>query len=179
MADEDGGVDTDKQAIHAELERVRQTFARHVAEMNREDLRHRSNGTRWTNRQLLFHMLFGYLLVRRLLWIVKILGRLPRASTKPFAALLNFGTPLFHPINYLGSVGGGAVFTPPRMQRRLDRVTAKLERDLDQEGEKELARGMYYPTRWDPYFKPYMRLSDIYHYPTQHFDHHELQLSGG
>jgi hypothetical protein len=167
----------DRDAVHAELERVRLTFARHVTEMTHEDLRRQSNGTRWTNRQLLFHMLFGYLLVRRLLWMVKILGRLPRSSTRPFAALLNFGTPPFHWINYLGSVGGGAVFTPPRMQRRLDRVTAKLESDLDKQSEQDLARGMYYPTRWDPYFKPYMNLSDIYNYPTQHFDHHDRQLS--
>src|SRR5664279_1169822 len=109
--DEDGGMDTDKEAVHVELERVRQKFARHVAEMNRDDLQRRSSGTRWTNRQLLFHMLFGYLLVRNLLRMVKTIGRLPRASTKPFAALLNFGTPLFHPINYLGSVVGGMVFT--------------------------------------------------------------------
>lgn len=168
--------DADRQAIHAELERVRQTFARHVAQMNHEDLRRQSNGTRWTNRQLLFHMLFGYLLVRRLLWMVKILGRLPRSTTRPFAALLNFCTPPFHWINYLGSVGGGAAFTPPQMKRRLDRVTAKLESDLDKQGEEAMGRGMYYPTRWDPYFKPHMKLSDIYHYPTQHFDHHDRQL---
>jgi len=63
------------------------------------------------------------------------------------------------------------------MRRRLDRVTAKLERDLDKEGEEGPARGMYYPTRWDPYFKPYMQIADIYHYPTQHFDHHDRQLA--
>jgi hypothetical protein len=171
-------MDFDRQAVHAELERVRQTFARHVVEMKHEDLRRKSNGTEWTNRQLLFHMLFGYLLVRNLLWMVKVLGHLPRSSTKPFAALLNFCTRPFHRINYLGSVCGGAVFTPQRMQRRLDGVTAKLDRDLHRQGEAALTRGMYYPTRWDPYFKQYMRLGDIYHYPTQHFDHHDRQLSG-
>jgi len=170
-------MDSDRAAIHAELERVRQTFARHVAEMTDEDLGRQSSGTRWTNRQLLFHMLFGYLLVRNLLWMVKILGRLPPSRTKPFAGLLNLCTRPFHWINYLGSVCGGAVFTPTRMRRRLDRVTAKLERDLDKEGEEGPARGMYYPTRWDPYFKPYMQIADIYHYPTQHFDHHDRQLA--
>ncbi len=82
------GPDDERQALHAELERVRLTFARHVAEMNPGDLRAGSNGTRWTNRQLLFHMLFGYLLVRNLLWMVKVFGRLPRWTTKPFAAVL-------------------------------------------------------------------------------------------
>lgn len=170
-------MDVDEQAIHAELDRVRQTFARHVAEMSGEDLRRRSNGTRWTNRQLLFHMLFGYILVRTLLWKAKCLGYLPRWTTKPFAALLNSLTPPFHWVNYLGSVGGGSVCTPQRMQRRLDRVTMKLERDIEKQSAKSLTRGMYYPTRWDPYFKDYMTLADIYHYPTQHFDHHERQLS--
>lgn len=167
----------DKTEIHAELARVRQTFARHVADMSPDDLGRPSIGTRWTNRQLLFHMLFGYLLVRRLTWMVKLLGRLPRPATKPFANALNFGTRPFDWINYAGSVGGGSVFTPERMQRRLERVTAKLERDLDQQTEQSLARGMYYPTRWDPYFTEYMTLADIYHYPTQHFDHHDRQLS--
>lgn len=166
-----------QEAVHAELERVRQTFARHVAEMTREDLRQQSNGTEWTNRQMLFHMLFGYMLVRTLLRIAKFLGRLPRWSTKSFAALLNFFTRPFHWINYMGSVGGGLVLTPQRMQRRLDRVTANLECDIDKQSQESLAHGMYYPTKWDPYFKEYMTLADIYHYPTQHFDHHDRQLS--
>ena len=168
---------TNQEVVHAELARVRETFASHAAAMTAEDLRRRSDGTRWTNRQLLFHMLFGYLLVRRLLWMAKVLGRLPRSSTKPFAALLNFFTLPFHWINYAGSVAGGAVSTPEGMARRLNRVTAKLETNMDGQTERSLTRGMYYPTRWDPYFHAYMTLADIYHYPTQHFDHHDRQLS--
>ena len=38
-----------------------------------------TNGTRWTNKQLLFHMVFGFLLVRVLLVVVKGFGRLPAA----------------------------------------------------------------------------------------------------
>lgn len=167
----------DNEAVHAELARVRATFARHVAHMSAADLSERSIGTRWTNRQLLFHMLFGYLLVRRLTWMVKLLGRLPRPATEPFAAILNLSTRPFHWVNYAGSVVGGAVFTPERMQRRLDSVTARLERDMDRQSAQSRARGMYYPTRWDPYFNEYMTLADVYHYPTQHFDHHDRQLS--
>jgi hypothetical protein len=36
---------------------------------------------------------------------------------------------------------------------------------------------MHYPTTWDPYFKRFMTLADLYRYPTQHFDHHDRQLS--
>lgn len=170
-------VDAERESVQAELERVRRTFGGHVRDMTAEDLRRRSDGTRWTNQQLLFHMLFGYLLVRTLLVMVKVLGRLPRWSTKPFAGVLNACTRPFHWINYLGSVVGGRLFSPQRMLRRLDRVTAQLERDLDRQSGNNLARGMYYPTRWDPYFTEFMTLGDLYHYPTKHFDHHERQLS--
>jgi hypothetical protein len=36
---------------------------------------------------------------------------------------------------------------------------------------------MHFPTRWDPYFRDFMTLADVYHYPTEHFDHHDRQLS--
>ncbi|KJY23826.1 hypothetical protein VR46_43260 [Streptomyces sp. NRRL S-444] len=40
-----------------------------------------------------------------------------------------------------------------------------------------LARGMHFPVRWDPFFKDFMTLADIYRYPTQHFDFHHRQLT--
>jgi hypothetical protein len=36
---------------------------------------------------------------------------------------------------------------------------------------------MYYPTCWDPFFKEYMTLADVYRFPTQHFDFHRRQLT--
>ena len=38
-------------------------------------------------------------------------------------------------------------------------------------------RGMHFPVGWDPYFKDSMTLLEIYHYPTQHYDHHRRQLT--
>ena len=32
---------------------------------------------------------------------------------------------------------------------------------------------------WDPYFKAYMTLADVYRYPTQHCEHHRRQLTLG
>jgi hypothetical protein len=122
-------------------------------------------------------MLFGYIIVRRLIWMVKLFGYLPDWATKAFVAMLNAATRPFNWINYIGAVGGARIISPQRMQRWLDRLTAQIERDMDRQTPERLARGMYYPTRWDPYFKPYMTLADIYHYPTQHFDHHDRQLS--
>ena len=36
---------------------------------------------------------------------------------------------------------------------------------------------MHFPVGWDPYFTDYMTLRDVYHYPTQHYDHHRQQLT--
>jgi len=51
-----------------------------------EYLAQRSRGTRWTNRQLLFHMVFGYLIVYTLRWIVRLGGLLPRWASRAFSA---------------------------------------------------------------------------------------------
>ena len=170
-------MDVDKLAVHEELERVRQGFARHIADMTAADLSQASNGTKWTNRQLLFHMLFGYVIVRRLIWMVKLLSYLPNVATKPFAAMLNSAAKPFNWVNYIGPVGAARIISPARMQHWLDGLTVWLEKDLNRQDSKSLGRGMYYPTKWDPYFKRHMTLADLYRYPTQHFDHHDRQLS--
>lgn len=58
-----------------------------------------------------------------------------------------------------------------------DRVIAALHRRLDAETDADLARGMPYPTRWDPFFQDYVTLADVYRFPTQHFDFHHAQLT--
>ena len=47
----------DREAIYEELRRARVTFRRLVEEASPADLARGSSGTRWTNQQLLFHML--------------------------------------------------------------------------------------------------------------------------
>ena len=32
---------------------------------------------------------------------------------------------------------------------------------------------------WDPYFRPFMTLADVYAYPVLHFEHHRQQLTLG
>src|SRR3954463_6598515 len=57
--------------IRAELERARLEFRNLVQRSTPEDLARASNGTRWSNRELLFHMVFGYLITRNLRYLVK------------------------------------------------------------------------------------------------------------
>lgn len=167
----------DRQAVHDELEGARVSFAELVARAGPRDLRRMSDGTRWTNRQLLFHMMFGYMIVRALLPLVRAFGRLPDRYSRRYAAVLNAGTRLFHTVNYLGSCGGAVVFRGPRLVAGFDRTIAALHRHLDEESETVLLRSMHFPVGWDPYFADRMSLMDVYHYGTQHFDFHRRQLT--
>lgn len=161
--------------IGAELRLAQADFHRLLERASAGDLRRRSNGTRWTNRQLLFHMVFGYLIVRRLMPLVHGLGRL--GWSRRFAATLNAGRIPFHLVNYLGAVAGGQVLRPAVMTALLDRTLDALQRRLAGETEGSLALTMHFPTAWDPYFKPTMSVRDLYHYGSEHYDHHRHQLT--
>jgi hypothetical protein len=167
----------ERREIQAELDRVRVDFRRLVEAATPADLSRPSDGTRWNNRQLLFHMLFGYLLVRVLIRLVRGFSRLPDRASRTFAAALNAATRPFHVVNYVGSLGGGRVLGRRRMTRLMDRVTASLQTALDNEPEEALERSMHFPVGWDPYFTDVMTVREVYHYPTQHYDHHRRQLT--
>ena len=168
-----------RPVIHHEMEQARTEFHRLVRLASAGDLRRATAGTRWTNQQLLFHMLFGYLIVRALLPLVRFLGRLPDGVSRFFAAGLNACRKPFHVVNYLGSCGGALVFRGPRLTRKLDRTIDSLHRALDAEPDAALGRGMHFPVDWDPYFLDVMTLAEVYHYGTQHFEHHRAQLTLG
>ena len=171
------GRSTDRQRIHAELERVRADLHHLVAHATEADLRRRTNGTRWTNGQMLWHMAFGYLIVRRLLPLVRLFGRLPDRFSRTFARRSTPPPRPFHHINYLGGVAGALVFRGPRLTRQLDRSIDRLHRSLDAETEDALARWMHFPVGWDPFFRETMTLEQVYHYATEHYDFHRSQLT--
>ncbi len=105
----------DRASIHQDMERARATFHQLLDQAVDGDLSRRSHGTRWTNEQLLFHMLFGYLIVRALLPLVRIFGRLPDKADRLFANVLNAAHRLFDIVNYLGSCAGAKIFNRKRM----------------------------------------------------------------
>ena len=110
-------------------------------------------------------MVFGYMLVQRLLILVHFLSRLPEPVSRVYARVLNAATRPFHPINYYGSCAAALYYNRRRMG-------AKLAKESDE----ALRRGMHFPTGWDPFFADYMTLEDIYRYPGEHFDFHARQL---
>jgi hypothetical protein len=89
---------------------ARHDFHRLVGGATPEDLRRPSDGTKWTNQQLLFHMLFGYLIVRALLVLARVFGLLPDRVSKRFARLLDSVHKPFDLINYPGRLR----LIPPR-----------------------------------------------------------------
>jgi DinB superfamily len=167
----------DRRDIDAELERVTADFHRLLDSATHADLRMPTNGTKWTNKQLLFHMLFGFILVRALMPLVKAFGRLPPTVSRKFAAILNAGTRPFHVINYLSALPGGTVLGSHAMGKLMDGTIEHLRGRLAQESDQTLELAMHFPVGWDPYFKDTMTVADVYHYPTQHYDHHRRQLT--
>lgn len=167
----------DVAAVIAEMEQARVVFRERVRRATATDLQRRSAGTRWTNRQLLFHLVFGYLVVRALRPLVRGFGRLPLGCSQNFSAVLHAVRRPYHVVNYLGSCIGGRLLRPSRMAALLDWTIDALRRDLEAETDQDLARAMAFPVSWDPYFTPTMTLLDVYHFGTQHFDHHRHQLT--
>jgi hypothetical protein len=109
--------------------------------------------------------------------LVKSLGRLPPTVSRAFAAILNAGTRPFHVINYLSALPGGTVLSTRAMGKLMDRTIEHLRGRLAQESDLTLELAMHFPVGWDPYFKDTMTVADVYHYPTQHYDHHRRQLT--
>jgi hypothetical protein len=70
----------DREAVHHEMEQARLTFNDLVSKATPADLRRHLIGTRWTNLQLLFHRLFGYLIVRTLMPLVHGFVIFPKAG---------------------------------------------------------------------------------------------------
>jgi hypothetical protein len=105
-------------------------------------LRRPSGGTKWTSQQLLFHMLFGYLIVRALLVLARGFGHLPDGASKTFARLLDAAHKSFHVINYLGACAGARIIPPRRMPAMLDRVIAAPHRHLDREPDSALRHAL-------------------------------------
>ena len=99
------------------------------------------------------------------------------ARSRRFAALLNAARRPFHVINYVGSWAGGQLVPPATMVMLMRRTLRALQRRLSRETEQSLALTMHFPTAWDPYFRQQMTVQDVYHYGTEHYDHHWRQLT--
>ena len=69
--------ESNRADIAADMDRARVSLRATLASAADADLRRRSSGTRWTNEELLYHMVFGFMVTRALLVLVGVFGRLP------------------------------------------------------------------------------------------------------
>jgi hypothetical protein len=166
-----------KDTLRAELEATRVAFHALLDSLSDDQLRKQSTNPAWTNQQLLFHMALGFFLLPSLIPLVRVLGRLPRPFSKLFARLLNAATRPFNWINATGPQIGGTILTRNTLRKTFDWVHVRILRLLDAMPEEELQRGMYYPDKWDPLFREYMTLEEIFRYPTRHFQSHLQQIA--
>ena len=131
----------DRADLAADLEHAGIEFHRLLGVARPHDWDRPTLGTRWTNEQLLFHMVFGYMIVKRLLILVKVFDRLPDEVSRGFARLLNAATKPFDVINYHGSSAAALVYNRRRMGAKMDHVIAALQRNLAQESDDAAQRG--------------------------------------
>lgn len=167
----------DRAGLAADLERARADFHHLLDTTSTGEWGAPTNGTRWTNEELLFHMVFGYMIVQKLLLLARVFGRLPAGASRANARILNAVTRPFDVINFYGSRLAARIYNRHRMGAEMDRVIASLQRSLRREDTAAFTREMNYPSRWDPYFQGSMSLADLYRYPGQHYDHHRKQLT--
>ena len=122
-------------------------------------------------------MLFGYLLVHNLLILVKVLSRLPATGLQGVRGHPECRHQTLPRGQLPGLARRGRVLGRSGMGRLMDLVVRRLQRFVTDAGEDALNRGMHFPVGWDPYFRDYMTRREIFHYPTQHYDHHRRQLT--
>jgi hypothetical protein len=166
-----------KDNIRNELEETRAVFHALLDSLRESDFQRRSLNPGWTNGEILAHMLFGLIILDVLLPMTRLWGRLPKASSKPFAWLLNALTGPFNWINALGARGQGRVFTRERIGKLYDRMHLSVLKQLETIEDDEWENGMYYPTKWDSNFNEFMTTEKLFRYTITHFNFHMQQIA--
>ena len=158
--------DSTRDEFHALLESI-----------SEEDWNKQSLNSGWSNGEIFAHILFGFIILNALLPMARIWGKLPKATSKPFANFLNFITRPFNWINALGARGQGRVFTYRNVGKIFDKVLSSLLSKANTIHGDEWQTGMYYPAKWDPNFNDFMTLEKLFLYPIAHFKLHQNQIA--
>ena len=161
------------------LEWIRDDYCRIVPAATSSELDGRSDGTKWTNRELLFHMWFGQRIARAMVPVMGGFSHLPPAASRGYAALLTAATRPYEWVNYAGGVGGARFAGLDRAQRWMVGDTNWLIHWGDRATAADLARGMSVPPGWDPYFAAWMSRADLLAWAPTHYRHHRAQLTLG
>ncbi|SDL55460.1 DinB family protein [Tessaracoccus oleiagri] len=159
------------------LRRVGEDYAFLVGAATPDELLGPTRGTRWTNRELLFHMWFGQHLVRVFIPLFGGFARLPRPVSVGYARLLEAATRPYHWVNFAGPVAGVRAVRLRRAASWMAADTDWLLRWARSASDAQLAAGMAVPAKWDPYFRPWMSRADVLDWAPRHYAHHRAQLT--
>lgn len=170
------GENTARERVRAELAVAHSRFHEVLDSISEEDWKARSGNPAWTNGQLVYHVLFAFLLVPTLFWMIKFWSRLPRSYSRRFARVLDLTTPLFNRVNALGPRGQAFVFGRKRAGAIFDRIYRSILKEVDSLRDDQWGTGMHYPRRWDPTFGDFMTFEALFKYPPAHLEHHFRQL---
>jgi DinB superfamily len=169
-------LEAQRTQLKADLKLASQEFHTLIGSLSEEAWTQPSHNSGWTNSQVLFHILLGFILVRPLALLLILFGHLPAVCSKVFAAILNLATPLFDQVNAIGPRMGARWLGRAGIIRKFDRVYDGLFMQLDSFEPRHWKLTMCYPTRWDPRFQTEMRLEDVFRFPIAHLRHHRAQL---
>jgi len=169
-------IETRRALLRAELEAARSEFRLMADSTSGQTWTEPSHNPGWTNGQVLFHVLLGFILVLPLANILVLFGHLPSLCSRIFAGILNFSTPLFNIVNAVGPRAGARLLGRARVIRQFDRVHRAILARLERVNPRDWALAMHYPTRWDPRFQTPMHLEELFRYPVTHLRHHRSQL---
>jgi hypothetical protein len=163
--------------VRADIEWIARDYLAILQTARIDELDLPSHGTKWTNRQLLFHMLLGQRITRMVIVIMAAFSRLPAGASRAWAKGMTAATPLYDRLNFAGGVVGGRLFTEARMERQMQAVTAKILHYYDHASPDQMARGMSIPPSWDPYFSTWMDRAQLMKWAPMHYQHHRRQLT--
>ena len=169
-------VESQRTLLRSELEAARDEFLVMAASISDRAWTEPSRNPGWTNGQLLFHVLLGFILVIPLANTLVFFGHLPALCSRGLAGILNFSTPLFNRVNAAGPRAGARLLGRAGIIRQFDRVHKAILTRLERVRPGDWALAMHYPTRWDPRFQTPMHLEGLFRYPVTHLRHHRAQL---
>lgn len=108
--------------VRLDLQWMARDFETLLATAPTDRLDEPTDGTRWTNPQLLWHMAFGQHIARVLLPPMSGFPKLPASASRGYANTLSAASRPYDWVNYVGSVAG-ARMTGLRLARRWMRAT--------------------------------------------------------
>lgn len=102
-------IEKTKKVIKSELANSKEKFLKLLNSLSDEDLKRKSKNPGWTNGEIVWHILFAFIILFALIPLIKFFSHLPKSVSKVFVDFLNFTTPIFNFINALGAKGGAKV----------------------------------------------------------------------